>query len=1195
MPRFSSRKLKRLCTRCYTPCENANDKFSSCDGCTRLFHYKCLIKSKKHQNKKLASNETFFCSIKCELSIFPFVNTIDKEFIKINANEIKVPCTKCGGECHRFDRIQCDECDKWTHQVCSSLTKEEFVELGQSTDPFICSKKCEMKKFPFSNLAYRKFLQRNDEVTNNESELTSAVVAKQCAQKHVTETVSDEPRVECNYIDIDEVSDLGLIHGTKTLSIFHSNVASISKNKYKIEELFRNEQKLPDIIGVTETRIKKVGNDCDIEDELAKDIKLEGYEFKQCPTTMDAGGAGIYISKDLDYDDRSDLYLNLDRCENVWIQLKSDETCNTKNSDYNNLVIGVVYRHPGSQFKEFENRICSLINALNENHTNFVIIGDMNVNLLKRKIVTDIWEYHKNIQGAGCLSLIDRATRVVLRGSRWQSSCPDHIYSNLNIDNIESGIITSVISDHFSTFVNVKNVKSTHIPKRDIFIRKKSLSPVELANFKCELRTELNKVEFSQENVDNSTEKLIRIFQNLSDKYMPFKKLTRREKSFFFKPWLSSGIRKSMDTRDSLQKRARKAKNENLMKEYKKYKNYVTRLQNQAYSNFFSNKIIKNFKNKKKLWETIGEISKYKKKKSLNIKRLTSNGKDIRDPKAISNCLNDHFNSIGHKMAKQIHNPNYQNAQYLDHIPVTQPSIEFIPITLDEIIKLIRGLEPNKAPGPDGIGTYIIKHTEEIIAPVLVTLYNTCMDHGTFPDKLKRARIVPLHKGGATNEATNYRPISLLPLFAKLFEKVIKNRLLSFLEENNVITEHQYGFRKSYSTELAIIDIQNTLLSNLENNKISCTIFLDLAKAFDSVNHEILLRKLDKYGIRGMPLQLLTSYLTNRQHLTKHDGIESDVKFLDIGVPQGSILGPILFLLFINDLPLITEFRVKLFADDTFLALEGDNPKSLQKKTNSELYKVSKWFSANKLTLNVSKSKFMIVKRSNKKLGNKFVLKFNGKKMEQCTSYKYLGVHLDENLNWKTHVKYICGKLSKMCGIFAKLRHCCSKDLLKVIYFALVESHLQYCNIIWGDACENTLKPLVNLQNKILKILCFSPFGFDDVDDLYTDMKLLNLKQLHKLSKAKFVYKYKNQKLPSSFENFFMVAHSQHNYSLRSRDTNDYQRIWGKTQYGMKKLQYSGVHLWNTIPHEIRNSISMKIFKKKYKEFLIGNTSDQTT
>ena len=663
---------------------------------------------------------------------------------------------------------------------------------------------------------------------------------------------------------------------------------------------------------------------------------------------------------------------------------------------------------------------------------------------------------------------------------------------------------------------------------------------------------------------------------------MPLKKLSRKEKSLHYKPWLTSGIQKSMKTRDYLQKQSFKLKTEEAEKQYKKYKNFVTRLQNLSYNSFFSNKITKNFKNKKRLWETVGEISKYKKRKNIDIKRLTNNGTDITGTEEIVNCLNSHFNSIGHTMADKIQNPNLPNDQQLSHIPYIDVPIKFEHTTHEEIVKLIRELKLNKAAGSDGINSYIIKKTQYLIAPVLLRLFNKSMDTGIFPNALKIASIIPLHKGGSKTEATNYRPISLLPIFAKLFEKVIKHRLTTHLDENNIITDNQFGFRKSYSTELAVTEIQNTLLQNLDNNKITCTIFLDLAKAFDSVNHSILIKKLERYGIRGKPLQLLRSYLLNRQHLTKLNGIESDMKLLNIGVPQGSVLGPIFFLLFINDLPIVTNFNVKLFADDTFLSLEGDDIKLLQTKANKELRKVSKWFLDNKLTLNISKSKFMIIKRGNKKSSQNFVLKFNRKKLEQCESYKYLGIYIDENLSWKEHVRYLCEKLSKMCGIFSKLRHCCNRELLRVVYFALVDSHLQYCNIIWGNASEKILKPLIKLQEKVIRIMYFAPQDHSDMDYIFKDLKLLNLDQLNKLAKAKFVYKYKNQKLPPSFDKF-LTNNTSHRYALRSQVTQEFKCIWGKTIYGMKMIQYAGAQLWNEIPLEIRSTNSLSEFSKKFK------------
>ena len=211
------------------------------------------------------------------------------------------------------------------------------------------------------------------------------------------------------------------------------------------------------------------------------------------------------------------------------------------------------------------------------------------------------------------------------------------------------------------------------------------------------------------------------------------------------------------------------------------------------------------------------------------------------------------------------------------------------------------------------------------------------MEEGIFPDMLKTASIIPLYKEGEKKEPTNYRPISLLPLFGNIFEKVIEIRLVKFLDKKKIITPHQFGFRKHYSTELAVTEIQNMLLKNLDENKVTCTIFLDLAKAFDTVDHNILLLKMEKYGIRGQALSLIKSYLENRKHSVKLNNIKSSLLTLNIGVPQGSVLGPLLFLLFINDIPSCTNFNVKLYADDTFLSFDAKYYNDLQKNVDEEM------------------------------------------------------------------------------------------------------------------------------------------------------------------------------------------------------------------------------------------------------------------
>ena len=351
------------------------------------------------------------------------------------------------------------------------------------------------------------------------------------------------------------------------------------------------------------------------------------------------------------------------------------------------------------------------------------------------------------------------------------------------------------------------------------------------------------------------------------------------------------------------------------------------------------------------------DISNRKRKSSLS--RIDSlrdkSGTIIEDPLKVSNCLNDHFSTVGAKMANEINSQTNDTKDPLTYIRKNVKDSLFMNYTCtSEIIDCISKMENKKSSGYDCISnSSILKSTNHVIAPYLEILYNCCIYHGIFPDAFKIVQVIPLFKGGNKLDCSNYRPISLLPTIGKLLEKLLSARLINHLNANNILSKHQYGFRKNHSTELAVNDIHEKLLHNLDKGLNSCTVFLDLAKAFDSVDHTILLQKLHKYGVRGIALKLFESYLSNRSQFVKVNGIKSSIQYILYGVPQGSILGPLLFLIFINDLPNSTNLFVKLFADDTFLCAQNADFKLLESEVNSDLDKVADWLLANKLTLNV--------------------------------------------------------------------------------------------------------------------------------------------------------------------------------------------------------------------------------------------------
>ena len=407
----------------------------------------------------------------------------------------------------------------------------------------------------------------------------------------------------------------------------------------------------------------------------------------------------------------------------------------------------------------------------------------------------------------------------------------------------------------------------------------------------------------------------------------------------------------------------------------------------------------------------------------------------------------------------------------LDYLPrVVKNTIFFSDISLSEILNLISKLAIKKACGYDQISNKVLKATSYVIAPFLTTLFNKCMRQGVFPSAYKIAKVIPLFKKGNDREVcSSYRPILLLPALGKLLEKVIASRVVKFFDAYNLFSPHQFGFRAKFSCEYAVTDIYEKLLSNLDKGLSTCAVFLDLAKAFDSVSHDILLRKLEKYGIRGNVLEFFKSYLSSRFQFVKVNDAESSLMKIDFGVPQGSILGPLLFLIYINDLPEATKFFIRLFADDTFLCTQNDDLLLLESEVNLELKKVYIWLASNKLTLNILKSKYMLF--SNKKNIQEMSIKINDKPLEKCESYKYLVVIFDYKLTWKQHVDYVCGKISKACGALSKIRHCVTIETLTSVYYALAHSYLRYGITAWGNAAENVLKPLHSLLNRVVRIM----------------------------------------------------------------------------------------------------------------------------
>ena len=409
------------------------------------------------------------------------------------------------------------------------------------------------------------------------------------------------------------------------------------------------------------------------------------------------------------------------------------------------------------------------------------------------------------------------------------------------------------------------------------------------------------------------------------------------------------------------------------------------------------------------------------------------------------------FLYFGSTVENKIPHSNISYSHYLKHVCINK-SFYLRPATADEIHDIIKSMDLNKSLGPNSIPIYIMKLCNAFFSNCLLKIVNLSFVTGIFPDLCKIAKVVPIFKKDDPLKCNNYRPISLLPIFSKIFEKLIYSRMYSFLEKNNLLQDKQFGFRSKHSTTHALISLTESIKNFLDKKDIVSGIFIDLEKAFDTVNHSILCDKLNYYDFRGKFNDLIKSYLTNRKQFVSINGYDSTKLDITCGVPQGSTLGPLLFLLYINDLQNSLKFaKSSHFADDTCLTYSNKNPKTLETNLNHDLKNLTQWLRANRLSLNVDKTKLLIFKsKYNKNQYQDMIIKLLGKRLEPSTSVKYLGIHIDHNLSWDCHIKEMNAKLSRTNGILSNLRHYVPKKTMLSVYYALFYSHMTYGSLVWS-------------------------------------------------------------------------------------------------------------------------------------------------
>jgi hypothetical protein len=732
-----------------------------------------------------------------------------------------------------------------------------------------------------------------------------------------------------------------------------------------------------------------------LNEHNAKLCNIDGYSLVSNDRNTHGRGVAIYVSDSLNYTLCDPLTYNIaNDFESIFIE------CSPQGRS-NKLLVGEIYRTPNSNLHLTHERYNELLHKLPHNQQ--VIIGtDQNIDFFKLHLNSHT-DFLQMFISQGFIPCMNEATRVTAS----TATLIDNIYIK-GLAPTDSHIITAHYSDHYPIMVTLPSY--TESKNKSVTFESRKFNPDTYAN----IETDLLAYDWSLLHIldsNNAFAHFADILSQIIDKHAPLCAFTISQRNLRREPWFTKALQTSSKKLHKLHKHSISTKTPQAHTRYTQYRNMYNKIRKAAKNMNFS-QLFNEYRNDiKKTWHLILDLTGNKRTTKNPIQSLDINGTLIANPQDIVEAFANHFASVSTKSSTHPFRPQ-------DHRHITPSNASFFltPTTVDEILTIIHSLKSKKSSGHDSINTQLLKKLKNGIALPLEIIANKSFSEGTFPTSLKKAKVIPIHKSKEKTLTVSYRPIALLPPLSKIFEKLLAKRLTQFFHTHSTLTDNQFGFRKKHSTLHAVTKFALDIITNIIEDNTTLATFIDFSKAFDKINHQILLHKLSLYGIRGIALSFISSYLENRPFFVSHNHCTSTLRTIqDIGVPQGSILGPLLFLLYINDLPTyLTDANTILFADDTTIYHTNNNIYELKSTMNNTLNKLHTWCQINKIDLNLAKTKYMIFHNKVSHNPNaSFPIHINNTPIERVTFFKFLGITIDEKLKWSEHTKSVKIKLAQ--------------------------------------------------------------------------------------------------------------------------------------------------------------------------------------
>ena len=927
-------------------------------------------------------------------------------------------------------------------------------------------------------------------------------------------------------------------HRLKTLSICHVNIRGL--NSSKLRAIQTSLSKGLDIITISETFLS--------QSTKSTELKLPGFhDIMRRDRPTFGGGVAVYIRDSIPYKRITQSeHISL---EQIWFQISTKE---------GKVMICNVYRPPtyATFWEQFSSNL-EKVKSENPNMKYFLILGDLNAdpNDINGKYLNDICEA-QNLQ-----CLVKEPTRI----TSVSQTCIDQIITNM--PNFVKNVTVSppVSTNDHCTVTAEFNFK---LPKEEPYTRHIwQYTKGDNIKFQNALRNANWDECFKTGDVNTSCEMWTESFLNIARTHIPNKVVLVRPND---SPWYSNKLRLLKRKVDRLYKKAKRYKTVLSWDRYKRLRNtYQSSLDTAeaTYKKDLSGSL-SSTQNTKHWWSTVKSLLGHGGQDNYPAMTHPDNGTFICDNKGKASLFNNFF--LSHNKIDD------SNAKLPNNYPECLASLHEIVATEEEVLDQLKALDVNKATGPDEISPRLLNMAGETIVPSLTKLINLSLTSCKVPDSWKKANVTPIHKKGDKDKVNNYRPISLLPTVSKILEKIVFKHVYNFLHTNNLLSVHQSGFRPGDSTLNQLALIYHEICDALDKKKDVRIVFCDVSKAFDKVWHKGLLFKLFMIGIRGRLYEWFKDYLINRKQRVVIRGQSSEWGIIEAGVPQGSNLGPLLFLIFIDDLSKAVNCHIKLFADDTCLYVTVDDPNEASESLNTNLNNVRKWANQWLVKFNAEKTKAMTV--SNKHLVHP-PIQFDGVTLENVNTHKHLGLIFSKDLSWSYHIDSIIKDASKMLDVMRMLKYDVDRKSLETIYFTYIRPKLEYACQIWDDCTTRESNKLENLQLYAARIITGAKKGTSH-ELLYNDVSWSTLADRRTHVKLKYMHKIVHGNVPIFLSSVLpQVVGNVVPYRLRNR--HNLTQFQCRTEKFRKSFFPDGIRLWNNLDEEIKSIDNIYEFNSK--------------